>query len=65
MNLSAIVRLCRLGKNRVHEYLRDLEVRGLLKIKEDGYRVWYKVDAQIKKMISKPGYELLHLLVTG
>lgn len=47
VNLSAIVRQCRLGKNRVHEYLRDLEGKGLLQRREDGYRVWYKITIDV------------------
>ena len=43
VNLSAIVRQCRLGKNKAAEYLRDLEEKELLRRREDGYRVWYKV----------------------
>lgn len=43
VNMSRIVKECRLGKNRAKEYLDCLESKGLLVKREDGYRVWYRI----------------------
>ena len=48
VNQSTLVRECRLGKNMAKEYLRDLEVKGLVKRRSDGYRVWCRI-ATLKK----------------
>jgi len=44
VNMSTLVRGCRLGKNRVKDYLKLLENKGLVRQRSDGYRVWYKVN---------------------
>ena len=47
VNLSTIVRECKLGKNIAGEYLKDLEGKGLVKRRSDGYRVWFRIDITI------------------
>ena len=43
VNFSSIVRECKVGKNRALQYLRFLERKGMIKQRNDGYRVWYKI----------------------
>lgn len=43
VNHSTIVRECKLGKNLAKKYFNDLEAKGLIARREDGYRVWYRI----------------------
>ena len=40
---STIVRKCKLGKNYAKKYFNDLEAKGLIARRDDGYRVWYRI----------------------
>ena len=43
IHFSALVRECRLGKNKAKEYLGLLVEKGYLARRDDGYRIWYKL----------------------
>lgn len=42
-NHSAIVKECRIGKNKASKYLKHLEGMGCIEKRHDGYRVWYRI----------------------
>jgi hypothetical protein len=41
LSFSRLVRLARVGKSRSKAYLADLEARGFVSRRHDGYRTWY------------------------
>ena len=42
-NFSTIVKECKIGKNKAGEYLKLLGEKNLIRRRDDGYRVWYRL----------------------